>query len=78
MSVTPTVPMSDDVARICAAATAEERQKIELMLRLGLGEFIARPKSVDSLLASMDELGRQAAANGLTEEILAEILRDDD
>lgn len=34
--------------------------------------------NVERLLATMDELGRQAQANGMTEEILAELPASDD
>jgi hypothetical protein len=63
-----------DVARAYAAAPPEDRRKLQLLLGLRLRELTtqqARP-----LKEVMDDIGRQAEAQGLTPEILESLLRD--
>ena len=64
-----------DTARAFAEASSEDRRKLELLLRLRLRELTSRPTR--PLKDVMDEIGRDAAARGLTPEILESLLRDD-
>ena len=56
--------------------TEEERNKIEVVLSLGLEELLV-PTGI-TLRQAMDKLGQEAEANGLTPEILESILRGED
>jgi len=63
-----------DVARAYSSAPPEDRRKLQLLLGLRLRELTthqARP-----LKEVMDEIGRQAEAQGMTPEILESLLRD--
>lgn len=72
--VTIAVPVDAQTARAYQEASPETRKKIELLLSLQLRDVMSGPQR--SLQEIMDDIGRQAEANGLTPEILAEILRD--
>lgn len=73
---TITLEVPDDIARAYDTASIEEREKLELWVQLFLKDVQRRdPRTLKEL---MDEMGRQAAENGLTPEILEEILRDDE
>ena len=73
-----TAPITIEVPAAAAAAyTAapwERQQKIQLLLGLQLQELFQLP--VRPLGEVMDELAAEAAANGLTPEILESILND--
>ncbi len=83
MSMTPTrddeavitIPVDAETARIYAAASDEERRRIQVLLRLQLRAWIAGPQR--SLSEIMDAIGAKAEQQGLTPEILAEILREE-
>lgn len=64
-----------DTARVFAAASPEDRRKLQLLLRLRLRELTARPARL--LKEVMDDIGQYAAARGLTPEILESLLRDE-
>jgi hypothetical protein len=64
-----------DTARAFSAASAEEKQKIHLLLALRLRELLNRPAR--PLKEVMDEIGAKAQARGLTPEILESLLRDE-
>ena len=74
-----TAPITIEVPAAAAAAYAaapmERQQKIQLLLGLQLQELFQLP--VRPLGEVMDELAAEAAANGLTPEILESILRDE-
>ena len=74
---TTTIPLKvdQDTARAFAAASAEDRRKLQLLLSLRLRELTARPGR--SLTEVMDEIGRHAEARGLTPEKLESLLRDE-
>jgi hypothetical protein len=69
------IEVSSEVAEAYRSATATERlqiaTRIGLMLRSATG---SRQEAIDRLKQTMDEIGNEAAANGLTPEILESIL----
>jgi len=72
---TATISLEVDAesARAFSAASAEERRKLQLLLNLRLRELTARPAR--PLTEVMDEIGRYAAARGLTPQILESLVR---
>jgi hypothetical protein len=76
LMATSTISIEVDAAaaRAYAAASAEEKRKLQLLLNLRLREIMAGPAR--SLREIMDEIGAQAAARGLTPEILDSLLHD--
>lgn len=69
-----TIEVDAQAARAYRAASAEDRRKMDALLSLQLGEM-AQPDA--SLEEVMREMSREAAARGLTPEILQDILRED-
>lgn len=70
-----TINVNDEVAKKFTEASAEQRQKYELMFDLQLQGVMAGPKrSLEEIMRSMS---RKAKANGLTPEILESILNDE-
>ena len=74
---TATIPLEvdADTAQPFAAASAEDRRKLQLLLRLRLRELTARP--IRPLKEVMDEIGRHSEARGPTPETLDSLLRDE-
>lgn len=71
-----TLHVDPEAARAYEAMTEEERNKIKAFLTLQLkGWFVPTEMT---LRQTMDELRREAVANGLTSEILESILRGED
>lgn len=68
----PTV--DTDLARAFQATSPDDQGKLRLLLRLRLKELACQP--VRSLQQIMDDMGREAAARGLTPEILQTLLHD--
>ena len=64
-----------DTARAFAAASPEDRRKLQLLLSLRLRELTARPAR--PLHEIMDEIGRYAESRGLTPEVLESLLHDE-
>ena len=71
---TISIKVDAEAARAFGAVSVEERQKLELLLNLRLRELIA--PSSHSLQEIMDEIGANAAARGLTPELLESLLND--
>ena len=71
-----TIEVPAAAATAYAAAPVARQQKIQLLLGLHLQEMVQLP--VRLLGEVMDELAAEAAANGLTPEILESILRDEE
>ena len=70
-----TIEVDEAAAKAFAEASAEEQQKLQLLLSLRLQELTSAPDK--SLQTVMDEIGRAAEARGLTPEILETLLRDE-
>ena len=77
METTPiTIEVDTEAAKIYAAATPEERWKMQVLLSLRLRDLTIKPRR--SLREVMDDMSREAQAKGLTPEILESILRGED
>ncbi len=74
MTDTITITVDADTAKRYREATADEREAYDLMLSLRLRMLTNPPTR--TLSEVMDDMGRKAAANGMTEEILNDILRE--
>ncbi len=72
---TITIPIDSDTARIYSTASADEQQKLQMLLRLRLRELTSHPQR--PLSDIMDEIGRHAEARGLTPDLLDSLLHDD-
>jgi len=70
---TITVQVSPQAAMAYRAASAEDRRKLDLLVSL---QLVGLSSSRDSLEKVMDDMSREAAAAGLTPEILHSILND--
>jgi hypothetical protein len=74
-----TVPITfhvdPEAAKAYESMTAEERNKIEAVLRLRLRGLLV-PTGI-TLRQALDELGREAEGNGLTPEILESLLSEE-
>ncbi|BAW95787.1 hypothetical protein NIES970_07000 [[Synechococcus] sp. NIES-970] len=68
-----TIPVEPQLAAAYQQAEPEQQEKIQLLLNLFLEKTI-NPKP---LLAVMETASQQAIANGITPEILADILADE-
>jgi hypothetical protein len=66
------IPVDPSMAQFFAMAPLEDRQKLELLLRLRLRELT--DKESRPLQTIMDEMAAQAEAKGLTPEKLQELL----
>ena len=69
------IEVDAETAQEFASADVERRRKLGMLLGLELRAMLKRPQR--KLLEIMDDMGRQAQANGLTPEILQSILDDD-
>jgi hypothetical protein len=70
---TITIHVSPQAATVYRAASVDERRKLDLLVSLQLTGLL---RSGDSLEKAMDDMSREAEANGLTPEILESILND--
>jgi hypothetical protein len=66
-----TINVSSDVARQYAAASDENKRKIELLVSLKLSDALRSQRPLEEI---MSEMSRTAQQRGLTEESLQSIL----
>ncbi len=74
---TITIKVAEKTAREWEKASPELRSHLEKQLDNQIDDLIYRSK-VAKFEKSLDEISAEAKANGLTEEILREILNEDD
>ena len=71
------ISLNPEIASAYMQATAEERRKVNYIVNSWLKNIFYRKKdSKQKLFETMDEIGREAQANGLTPEILEQILQE--
>ena len=75
ITLTISIEVDADTARTFSQASAEEQRKLRLLLGLRLRELLARPGR--PLKETMDEIGAEAEARGLTPEILESLSHDE-
>ena len=71
-----TIQVSEEAARAFAQVSPEDQRKIQLLLDLRLRDLTISPLPRKSLQAVMDEIGKNAAARGLTPAGLESLLND--
>jgi hypothetical protein len=72
---TVTFETDAETAQAFAAASDEERRKLELLLSLRLRELTSRPsRPLDQI---MDEISRNAENRGLTPKLLDSLLKNE-
>ncbi|OFX16979.1 MAG: hypothetical protein A2033_13845 [Bacteroidetes bacterium GWA2_31_9] len=72
------IPLNDEIASLYISASREKRKKAELLINLWLKDFFKSKKNPkDDLFKTMDEISDIAMKNGLTPEILEEILNEE-
>ena len=71
-----TIEVDEEVARLYAEASAQDRKKIQMLLNLRLIDYLNKPPR--PLLEVIEEISAKAQARGLTPEILESILRDEE
>ena len=69
-----TIRVDAEAARAYAAASAEEREKIDLLLSLRLSQVTGPSASLEQVMREISEAARE---RGLTEERLSEMLREE-
>jgi hypothetical protein len=72
---TITLQVDLEAARAFKAATAEEREKLQVLLGMWLKEYAKADAA--SLKETMNEISRKARSKGLTPEILDSIMKDE-
>ncbi len=77
-----TIPVDEDIAELYYQALPEDRYKMEFMISFWLRDVAyARdnPEEAKARLTTlMEQISEKAQARGMTPEILAEILAEDD
>lgn len=68
------IRVDPEAARAYRSVSERERRKLDLLLSLRLREVTEREESLEEV---MREISRNAQARGLTEEALADLLRDE-
>ena len=68
------IRVSSEIAEMFAAASEQEKRKIEALISLKLGDLTKPKRSLEEV---MDSMGQYAQAQDLTPEILESILNDE-
>ena len=76
-TATLAIQVSEEAARAFMQLSPEDQRKIQLLLDLRLRDLTISPLPRKSLQAVMDEIGKNAAARGLTSSGLESLLNDD-
>lgn len=71
-----TIQVSEEAAQAFARVSPEEQRKIQLLLDLRLRDLTDSSLPKRSLQAVADEIGKNAAARGLTPEVVESLLKD--
>lgn len=71
------IEVADETAKKWRSASAESKERVSQMMNIRLIKTLMRDEK-EELKKVMDRIGRTAQENGLTEEILQEILAEDD
>ena len=71
-----TIQVSEEAARAFTQVSPEDQRKIQLLLDLRLRDLTISPLPQRSLQSVMDEIGKNAAARGLTPAVLESLLND--
>jgi hypothetical protein len=72
-----TIEVPSDIAEAYSKATDSQRQQIALKIGVMLtGVMSEKEIAIDRIKQQMDDISREATANGLTPEILASILNE--
>ena len=71
-----TIEVSEEAARAFTQVSPEDQRKIQLLLDLRLRDLTISPPPKRSLQTVMDEIGKNAAARGLTPDGLESLLND--
>ena len=69
-----TIRVDAEAAKAYAAASSEEREKIDLLLSLRLSQVTGPSASLEQVMREISEVAR---GRGLTEERLSEMLREE-
>ncbi|MEM1126104.1 MAG: hypothetical protein AAGI71_05580 [Bacteroidota bacterium] len=68
------IRVSDRAAQVYEQASQEERRLLDALLSMRLTEAARSSRPLEAI---MTDIGREAAARGLTEEKLRQLLRDE-
>lgn len=68
-----TIAVDAETARLLAESPAEVQEKLRLLLRLWVREFVTSPRPLQQI---MDEISQRAEARGLTPQILQSLLNE--
>jgi hypothetical protein len=72
-----TIEVPSDIAEAYSKATDSQRQQIALKIGVMLtGVMSEKEIAIDRIKQQMDDISREATANGMNPEILASILND--
>jgi hypothetical protein len=69
-----TIRVDAEAAKVYAEASAEEREKLDLLLSLRLSQVTGPSDSLEQVMRETSETARQ---RGLTEEKLTDLLREE-